>query len=293
MATPNGRQFAHDPAPDPKKAKRTRITYLVLLIVFICIFLFCAFQIISYFAETWQIRRGGKDLDELLNLFPTLSPPSFYTPAPSAEDPNYSPGQQTPEPTEPPVFPSYEELLNINSDFVGWITVNNTEINYPIVQTTNNDYYLTHTFYKQSNRRGAIFMDYRNSSDLSDRNTIIYGHHPHDGTMFQDLTKFRDYDFWQENKYIYINSLNHQYIYEVFAVMPITDVNEFYYIYTDFASDEQFLSFIDECRQRSIYETDTVINADDKIVTLSTCSYETGYNGKGRLVLLCKQVGSD
>ena len=285
-----------------EKDRKKRIIYLSCLILFILILAGSAIGIINYYSDTWQIRQGQNELDELLERFPTFTPPSFFTPAPAPTSDvpdDYTPGASTPEPTEPPIFEPYEEILKINRDFVGWIRVDNADVNYPIMQTTNNEYYLTHTYKRQNNTRGSIYMDYRNNKNLQDRLTIIYGHNPHDGTMLHTFVdKYKDYNFWKNNRYIYINSLNHQYIYEVFCAMVVNvedqDADDyFYYLYTNLPSDEDFLNFIAACNSRSMYQTDLEITPNDKIVTISTCTYEGGYYGKYRFVVMCKMVGSD
>ena len=124
-----------------KKNKRKRVVYISCLVVFICIFAVCAFQIIRYYSDTWQVRRNQKELENILNNFPTFAPPSFYTPTPDnpTDNPDYTPGTVTPSPTEPPIYEPYEQILKINSDFVGWIQLKNADVDFPILQAADNE----------------------------------------------------------------------------------------------------------------------------------------------------------
>src|SRR5699024_4964261 len=166
----------------------------------------------------------------------------------------------------------FKSLLEQNDDTVGWIRISDTGIDYPVVQAPNNDYYLTRTFEKDKNKAGAIFMDFRNSIESLDQNTIIYGHHMKDGSMFTKLKEFRNEDFASENSIIVFDTLYEELRWEVFAVY-VTDTN-FNYIQPNFYTESEFEDFIETVKSKSVIPVENEITQDDHILTLSTCGYD-------------------
>ena len=165
----------------------------------------------------------------------------------------------------------FNDLKQKNSDTIGWINVNNTNINYPIVQTDNNDYYLNHSFDKSSNEAGWVFLDYRNNSSFSDKNTIIYAHSRLDKTMFGSLSKALN-PGWHENKdnhIIRISNEEENSLWQIFSVYVIE--TESYYITTSFSDDTSYLEFLNAMKDRSKYNFNTSLSVEDRIITLSTC----------------------
>jgi len=179
----------------------------------------------------------------------------------------------------------FTELKQKNSDTVGWIQVNGTNINYPFVQTTDNEYYLTHSFNKSNNSSGWVFMDYRNNKTEFDKNTIIYAHGRMNNTMFGTLRKILT-NGWLNNTNNYIvkiSSETENTLWQVFSVYKIPTTND--YIQVKFNNNKEFLNFGNMLIQRSSYNFNTNINEDDKILTLSTC-----YNDSEKLVLHAKLI---
>lgn len=162
-------------------------------------------------------------------------------------------------------------LKHKNSDTIGWINVNNTNINYPFVQTNDNKYYLDHSFDKSYNDAGWVFMDYRNNNNLDNKNTILYAHSRLDKTMFGSLSKvFRsEWHTNKDNHIIRISTESENTLWQIFSVYKIAE--ESYYITTDFESNEEYIDFLNTIRSRSIYNFNTNLNDNDKILTLSTC----------------------
>lgn len=164
-----------------------------------------------------------------------------------------------------------KELMKINKDYKMWIEVPNTNIDYPIVQGKDNDFYLNHDFNKKESSSGAIFMDYKNNID-KDKNIIIYGHNMKNKSMFQNLMKFKDEEFWKENKEIILTIDGKRYKYEIFSsyISNAEDID----LKTNFKNDDEYLKYIDDIKKKSIFHRDIDIKSDDRIITLSTCSYE-------------------
>ncbi len=166
----------------------------------------------------------------------------------------------------------FDGIKEINEDVIGWIKIPNTKVDYPILQGKDNEFYLDRNINKEKSRHGSIFMDYRNVSDGSDRHTIIYGHQTSDGSMFTSLNKFKDESFLKNNNVFKIKLINNTYTYEIFSAY-VTDTS-FYYIMTNFRSDESFVSYINQLKNKSYFNSDIILSEDDKVLTLSTCSYE-------------------
>lgn len=180
----------------------------------------------------------------------------------------------------------FTSLLKENSDTVGWLIVNDTNINYPVVQTNNNDYYLNHAYDKSSNNAGWVYADFRDNFNILNKNVVIYGHGRKDKIMFGSLTKALDRDWYtkEQNQIIQLSTLKYNTMWQIFSVY--TKEAESYYITTDFNSSDEFAKFLNEMNTRSIYNFGVNLSTDDKILTLSTC-----YNDNGiRLVLHAKLV---
>jgi len=181
----------------------------------------------------------------------------------------------------------FDELLNQNEQVVGWITIEDTEIDYPILQSDNNIDFLTEDFNGNESIAGSIFLDYRNDIASSDQNVVVYGHRMKDGSMFQHLTKFLDEDFFESHKTFTFDTLYDSYEAEIFAVY--NTLIDFNYIRTDFANDEEYDQLLSEIQDKSIYQTNTELSVDDQMLTLSTCEYTLDPNDS-RLVIHAKLV---
>ena len=169
---------------------------------------------------------------------------------------------------------NFNDLKAINNETVGWIQVNGTNINYPFVQTSDNKYYLTHSFNKSYNSAGWVFMDYRNNIQDLSKNTILYAHGRLDNTMFGSLKNILKSN-WYKNKNNYIIKISTEYqnsLWQVFSVYHIPTTND--YIQTKFTNDEEFKEFADMLQARSAYDFNTTVSGSDKILTLSTCLNE-------------------
>lgn len=166
----------------------------------------------------------------------------------------------------------FSSLRKINEDVVGWILMEESALNYPIVQAEDNSYYLHRLFDKRGNSCGSIFLDKNNAGDFSDRHSIIYGHHMKDGSMFACLSDFKNEEYYKTHKSAYLLTEEKKYKIEFFAGY-VSDV------YTDawrmdFASDEELLEWTKALIEKSDFKPETLPQLGDRIITLSTCSYE-------------------
>lgn len=201
------------------------------------------------------------------------------TPAPTVQPDVPALPSLSPAPSQTPdcsALPSpqidFESLRAVNPEVVGWLTIDGTDIDYPIAQHSDNDYYLHHLFNEEWNSSGCLFMDCHNQSDFSGRHTIIYGHHMDNGTMFQNLMYYKEQSFYEEHPTARLCTPDGTYTVEFFAGY-VADVDSDAWK-LDFTSDRDFADWLAAALERSLFESTVPPTATDKIVTLSTCSYE-------------------
>lgn len=233
-----------------KKKKQKRAAFDVLsgtiLIVAVCVFVFSLYQLAIMLIP---YHTGGQEYEEIQNLAVTAD----------EDGSGFS--------------VDFDALLEINPDTIAWIRFDEPSIiNYPVVKSADNNEYLTKTFSENDNKLGAIFMDMRNSSDFSDRNTIIYGHHLNvSPEMFSRLHLYEDEEFCREHPNFYIYTPDGSVrTYTVFSAGIVNAAANNYDV--EFASDEEFEQYIELCRESSNYQVDVEVNAQSQILSLSTCT---------------------
>ncbi len=171
---------------------------------------------------------------------------------------------------------NFEGLLKANEDVKAWIYLEDTVIDYPVMQTTNNDYYLYHMFNGEENGAGSIFIDYRNSAPFKDFNTVLHGHRMKDGSMFKPLVQYADADFYENHKVIEITTPTQKYDCEVFAAATIPADSDLYQF--EFYSEEDRLYYLSRLDAVNELYTDVEIGVKDKIVMMSTCTAQLDDN---------------
>ena len=181
---------------------------------------------------------------------------------------------------------NFTELSRVNSDVVAWLIVDSTNINYPIVKTSDNEFYLNHNFNKINDSSGWVFMDYRNSGNMDDENTIFYGHNLMNKTSFGSISSiFTDKWFKNSNHSIVVVTANGRFTYKIFSVYYSEPDSS--YLQTNYNNSEQYLEFLNTLKSKSKYNFKEELNANDKIITLSTCTDDN----KGRKVVHAKMIG--
>lgn len=179
----------------------------------------------------------------------------------------------------------FNKLKEINDEVVGWIKVNGTNINYPFVKHTDNDYYLNKSFDKSYNEAGWVFMDYRNNEKEFDKNTILYAHGRYDNTMFGTLKNVLNNNWIKDsNNYIIkISTENENTLWQVFSVYHIKTTPD--YLKINFNKEDEYKEFLNMLIKRSAYDFNTSIDENDKILTLSTC-----FNNSEKMVMHAKLI---
>ncbi len=238
------------------------------------------------------LKQVNKIKDELAEVITTTDPTPFIEAKNKENEKNYeitTPEEETPNeyPIKKVTNENLASLLTVNNDVVGELKVNNTNIDYPVVQTDNNDYYLKHNINRENNANGWIYMDYRNDAMNLHRNTIIYGHNMYySGVMFGTLYKTATKNWYTnpENQIITFNTLYEKMQFQIFSIYRVPKTNDYLKVY--FNDNQEFLDFIDLVKNRSIYNFNVEVPVDAKILTLSTCSN----NGTKRLVIHAKLI---
>lgn len=192
----------------------------------------------------------------------------------------------------PDILDEYLALYNKNKSLIGWIKIADTIIDYPVMQTTDNEYYLKHNFNQEKDANGCIFMDYNCDVILGNDNWILYGHHMKSGKMFAILQSYANEDFYEAHKEIQFDTIYEKGTYEVMYVFRshIYNADEVafkYYQFIDAGSAEEFDSYMEEMDALSIIDTGVTATYGDQLLTLSTCDYQ---ETNGRFVVVAKKI---
>ena len=182
--------------------------------------------------------------------------------------------QETPDVPVPPTV-DFDALTAINGDCIGWLySPGETVINYPVVQGQDNDYYQSHTFDRVSNKCGGIFLDMLNEPDFSDQNSIIYGHHMKNGTMFASLVKYTEQAYYDEHPYLWLVTPEKTYMLRIFSGFLTDTESDVWQL--SFSNSKAYQDWLNEVSRKSNFKSELSPGITDHIVTLATCSYESG-----------------
>ena len=197
----------------------------------------------------------------------------------------------TPQKTE--VMIKLEELQKENNEIIGWLEIEGTNINSPVLQTTDNDFYLTHNYKKEKASSGSLFLDKDFDLENGSSNYLIYGHRNKQGLMFEDLLKYAKEDFYKEHKTIKFTTNKEEAIYEILAVFysrvyykSEKDVFRYYY-FVNANNEAEYNEFINEAKKASIYDTGITAKYGEQLLTLSTCEYS---KEDGRFAIVAKKI---
>ena len=265
-----------------RKLKWKNIILILIIITFIVTLIISIFNIVK-----WKMD-SNKTNDEITNIQENVD----VEEVPDTENTEIiEPVEEVPE--ENPYWDyinmnminvNFSDLKKTNSDVVGWLKVNGTNINYPFVQGSDNKYYLTHSFNKSYNAAGWVFLDYRNNS-TNNKNTIIYAHGRTDKTMFGTLRKVLN-NGWLNNTNNYVIKISTETensLWQVFSVYHIPTTSD--YLQTDFNDDTSYQNFLDMIKNRSSHNFNTNVTSTDNILTLSTC-----YSNSDKMVVHAKLI---
>lgn len=275
---------------------KRQIIYIVLIVVLLIVFIASAIYVASYFLNSQEQQ---EQFDSLANMVADIqSQTSTPTEAtdPAASDPtegstDSSESTEPTEETEPVMLAEYAALYEMNPDIVGWIKIEDTKINYPVMQTPDHaDYYLKRNFDKVSSEWGCIYAREQCDVNKPSDNVTIYGHHMNDGSMFAALDKYMKASYWETNNLITFDTLYEHRTYQIFAVFKTTATvgkGFSYHLMVDAETEEEFNEFIATCKELALYDTGITPVYGDKIICLSTCEYS---QTNGRLVVVAVRI---
>lgn len=249
-----------------KKSKHRKETKNYIQIIFIVIFIISICAIIYYFYN------AHKHQDILNNI-------------------KIDEGQVAEETTERML--QIAELKKENEDIIGWIEIEGTNINFPVVQGTDNEYYMKHTYTKEYSNDGSIFLDKSYDWNLPSTNLLLYGHNNKNGNMFQDLLKYKDENFYKEHPTIRFTTVNEDCQYEIISAFlsrvyyqDEKDVFRYYY-FINASNETEYNNYVEESKKASLYDTGKSATYGEQLLTLSTCEYS---QEDGRFAVVAKKV---
>ena len=255
------------------KKKVSKIIYVVLLVLFSLCFVISGFFVVKHYVEMKHQDTFYESLEKEIKI-PVQQTPTIEGEAPKSQ-----------------FLIDYEALKEKNEDSVGWISIDGTLLDYPVVQTPDRpNYYLRRAFDKTDSRYGCPYVQENCDLTKPSDNIIVYGHNMNNDRMFGVLDKYLNRAFFLENRYINFNIMGEQHVYEVMSVFTISaiDVKSFdYHVFVDLQTEEWFNNFVELCNKNALYYTGVTAQYGDKFLTLSTCEYT---KKEGRLVVIAKEV---
>lgn len=240
---------------------------IAVMTVSAIVFLIAGYQLFSIYLEYKQGEDEYDDLDKYVHV-------AINEQAEEGDD-GYIESEDD-QPTSASIMPykkvdvDFDGLKAINSEIVGWIQFEHVSISYPIVQHSDNEYYLKKTFKKKDNSAGSIFMEAQNKSNFKDMNTFIYGHNMKNGSMFGLMGQYKKESFYKQREYFWIYTPTADYRYQIFACYEPKEDSEMYTWWS--ASCDAYGEYLKKAKKMSMYDTGVSVNKNDKIVTLSTCT---------------------
>ena len=251
------------------KSRFWQTVYWIAVVFLAAVFLFSGVMIAYYFYD------GKRSHSQYRELAATVTAPS-----------NQPSEQEEQKPLE-----IYAPILEQNKDFVGWVFIEGTRVNYPVLQRMDSkNYYLRRSFDGKYSYYGVPYASEKATYEEAD-NFVVYGHHMNNGSMFADLANYVSWDFYGGHKYIQFDTINGYNRYEIIAVLKTVAGGADEFEYHEFAkaqSAEEFDAFVAECKKRSLYPIETTATYGDKLLTLSTCEYSVE---NGRLAVIAKKIG--
>lgn len=268
----------------PVKKKRSPV-YGILLGFFVLVFLFSAVMVVRYMVGS---RRAAQEYGELAGMLESVQNEQKEENDSSGES---STGGSSQGQEESGILPEYVPFYEMNSDMVGWISIPDTVINYPVMQTPEQpNYYLKRSFYKKGSDWGAIYAREECDVFAPSDNVVLYGHRMNDGSMFASLYNFASKAYWQDHQTFTFDTLYERHTYRVWAVFKTSAVvgqGLSYHTFNDAENMAEFDQFVEDVREIDFYDTGIVPTYGDKLLTLSTCEYTLN---QGRLVVCAVRV---
>lgn len=262
-----------------------KLLFTVTVILLVIAFSVSAFMVGKYVIEGKKSEDRFAELAQQASAAATTEAPTEATKAVTEAT------EATTAPTEPKMIAGYEEIYNQNNDLVGWIKLEGTRLNYPVMQTPDDpNYYLYRDFDKKDSTRGSIYAWGDADINMPSDNITIFGHNMADGSMFNCLGAYTSKHAWENNPLIIFDTLYEYHTYKIFAVFKTSaNVGQgfSYHKFVDAANEEEFNDFVAKCKDLSFYDTGITPVYGDKLIALSTCEYTLD---NGRLVVCAVRI---
>lgn len=255
-----------------KRFKKVKKSYKILIFILLVIIVASVIYIVKYFLDKEEVKEES-------NLLNTIT---------------VDKADITPEKTERML--QIEELKKKNSDIIGWIEIEGTNINYPVLQGEDNDFYMNRNYDKQESVYGALFLDAAYDWNIESNNFLIYGHNMQDGSMFNNLLNYADEKYYEEHPIIRFTTTEEDAEYEIISafrsrVYYKSETNVFrYYYFINPETEEEYNEFVENAKEASLYDTGKTAEYGDQLITLSTCAYHTE---DGRFAVIGRKINNN
>ena len=260
--------------------------FIVTVLLLVAAFGVSAFMVGNYLLD------GKKQADRMDQLAQAVSEAQTQTTETTeAVTEETTEATEPEETTKPGMLPGYKDIYEQNNDTVGWIKMEGTKMNYPVLQTPDDpNYYLYRDFDKKDSKRGSIYAWSEADINKPSDNITLFGHHMADGSMFACLNDYTKKEAWDKNNLIFFDTLNEYHTYKIFAVFKTSaNVGQgfSYHKFVDAADEKEFNDFVSTCKKLSFYDTGVTPVYGDKLICLSTCEYTLD---NGRLVVAAVRI---
>lgn len=273
---------------EKRKPKWKRVLFFVIFGLFSAIFIVSAIYLGDYFLETVESKNMQNELVDIIDQVKQQQAQQTTNPDGSV---NINPEEPLLYDPNSPILPEYQAIYAMNTDVVGWISIEGTSVNYPVMhRPLQKDYYLKKNFKGEYDKHGCVYLREQCDAFKPSDNVVIYGHYMQDGTMFHDLHGYYKKDYWQEHQYIQFDTLYERHTYQIIAVFKTSaNMGEgfAYHQFNDAANEEEFNAFVKQVKSMSFYNTGVDAQYGDMLITLSTCEYTLD---NGRLVVVAKRI---
>lgn len=258
-----------------KKVTKIFYTFIYLFLIFLIIL--SSLYIINFFESIKEARLQS----ELLDTYKNEATENIADENSNSENTTNIQNEQTEveSPIQNERILQVQEIQKGNSDIVGWLEIPNTNINYPVLQGADNEFYMTHNYKKEKSKNGSIFLTKDYDWTLPSSNLLIYGHNLGNGAMFQELLEYESQKYYIEHPTIRFTTSTEDAEYEIIAVFKSrvyykSEQNVFrYYYFVNATTEDEYNQFVNNAKQASLYETNATAEYGDQLITLSTCSY--------------------
>jgi sortase B len=273
------------------KAANRKLVLLLIIVVSIIILIVCALRLSLYSLDAYEDSLDNAKLKKMVGESSVTLTQDFETGRYVVSDET----DISASPEEKQVLDKYRTLYDMNPDIVGWISIDGTNVDYPVMQTVyDEEYYLHRNYYKEETKSGLPFMDNRCITRLPSTNLIIYGHNMKSGAMFADLLKYESKSYYEKHKFIRFDTIYEEAMYEIIAVfksnVSYVGENTFkFYNFIQADTPEEFENYYNTIRSMSLYDIEATAVSSDYLITLSTCEYSVE---DGRFVVVARRISN-